>query len=113
MAKVRSNSTKSSTTHRMRPALTPEARENQMISLAMDLVERRLIEGTASSQETTYFLKRGSAKEQLEMDRLREENKLLKAKTKALESSEEIKTLYEDAIRAFRNYNGQGDPDEY
>lgn len=97
----------------MRPALTPEARENQMISLAMDLVERRLIEGTASSQETTYFLKRGSAKEQLEMDRLREENKLLKAKTKALESSEEIKTLYEDAIRAFRNYNGQGDPDEY
>ncbi len=113
MAKVRSNSTKSSTAHRMRPALTPEARENQMISLAMDLVERRLIEGTASSQETTYFLKRGSAKEQLEMDRLREENKLLKAKTKALESSEEIKTLYENAIRAFRNYNGQGDPDEY
>ena len=58
-------------------------------------------------------LRGGSAKEQLEMDRLREENKLLKARTKALESAEDIKILYENAIKAFRNYNGQGEPDEY
>lgn len=96
------------TTRKRRPAMSPEARENQLISLATDLVEQRLIDGTASSQETTFFLKRGSVKEQLEMERLREENKLLRAKTKALESAEEIKVLYEDAIKAFREYNGQG-----
>lgn len=111
MAKTKVNTIHS--TKKIRPALNPEARENQLISLALDLVEQRLIDGTASSQETTYFLKRGSAKEQLEMDRLREENKLLKARTKALESAEDIKILYENAIKAFRNYNGQGEPDEY
>ena len=98
---------------KMRPALTPDAREGQMISLAMDLVEQRLRDGSASSQETTHFLKLGSSKAVLERDRLREEVKLLEAKTKALESAEEMKVLYEDAIRAFQNYNGQGDPDEY
>lgn len=111
MAKAKVNTSHS--TKKIRPAINPEQRENQLISLALDLVEQRLIDGTASSQETTYFLKRGSAKEQLEMDRLREENKLLKARTKALESAEDIKILYENAIKAFRNYNGQGDPDEY
>lgn len=38
-----------------RPALTPDARENQMISLAVDLAERQLEEGTASSQVITHF----------------------------------------------------------
>lgn len=111
--KVSSNGTR-----KRKPAMTAEAREMQLIALATDLVEQRLLDGTASSQETTFFLKRGSAKEQLEMERLREENKLLKAKTKALESAEEIKTLYKDAIKAFKEYNGQpddggDDSDEY
>ena len=47
----------------MRPALTPEARENQMISLAMDLAEKRLRDGSASSQEVTHFLKIAASKE--------------------------------------------------
>lgn len=38
----------------MRPALTPEARENQLISLASDLAEKQLREGTASSQVITH-----------------------------------------------------------
>lgn len=98
---------------RVRPALTPEAREKQMIALAVDLVEQRLLDGTASSQETTHFLKLGSSKAILERERLEEENKLLRAKTKAIESAEEMKVLYEAAIKAMRNYSGQGDPDEY
>ena len=109
MAKV----TGSPSNKKMRPALTPEANEQQMISLAMDLVKKRLMEGTASSQETTHFLKLGSMRNQLEMARLEEENKLLKAKTKALEDQGEYKQLVAEAIKAMRNYSGQGEPDEY
>lgn len=111
MPKVKANSSKGP--KKMRPALTPEARENQLISLAVDLAERQLMEGTASSQVITHFLKLGTTKAELEKEKLKQENKLLEAKTKQAETSEEIKSLYENAIKAFRNYNGQGDPEEY
>ena len=98
---------------KLRPALTPEARENQMIALAMDLVEQRLRDGTASSQETTHFLKAASNKNKLEMERLRLENELTAAKTKAIADSAEIKVLYEEALKAMRRYGGHGEQDEY
>ena len=99
-------------TPKLRPALTPEARENQMIALAMDLVEQRLRDGTASSQETTHFLKAASQKHKLEMERLKLENDLTAAKTKALADAEEIKVLYEEALKAMRRYGGH-DEEEY
>ena len=111
MAKATSNSSKS--TKKMRPALSPEARENQMISLAVDLAEQQLRDGTASSQVITHFLKLGTTKAELEKEKLKRENKVLEAKAKAYESSEEIKTLYENALKAMRNYSGAADPDEY
>lgn len=110
MAKVKAAN--SSPLPKLRPALSPEARENQMIALAMDLVEQRLRDGTASSQETTHFLKAASQKTKLEMERLKLENDLTAAKTKALANAEEIKVLYEDAIKAMRRYSGHGDGDE-
>lgn len=112
MAKVKANNSQTPKKP-MRPALTPEARENQMISLAVDLAEQQLREGTASSQVITHYLKLGSVREKLERERLTEENRLLKAKTKAIENAEEVKVLYEEALKAMRNYGGQGDPDEY
>lgn len=111
MAKVKTPS--SNPLPPMRPALTPEARENQMIALAMDLVEQRLRNGTASSQETTHFLKAASNKHKLEMERLRLENELVAAKTKAIANAEEVKVLYEEALKAMRRYGGHGDEDEY
>nr|DAI86325.1 MAG TPA: hypothetical protein [Caudoviricetes sp.] len=102
---------------KIRPALTPEARENQMIALAVDLVEQRLLDGTASSQETTHFLKLGSTKNRLEMEKLQEENRLLRAKTASLESAKRSEELFAEAIKAFHRYSGQGvdtdDEDEY
>ena len=100
---------------RIRPALTPEARENQLIALAVDLVQQRLIDGTASSQETTHFLKLGSMKNQLEMEKLREENKLLKAKTESIQSAKRVEELYAEAINAMRRYSGNSNAnaDEY
>lgn len=98
---------------KVRPALTPEARENQLISLAVDLVEQRLIDGTASSQETTHFLKLGSTKNKLEMEKMRLENDLIKAKTEAAESSKNVEALYKEALDAMKNYSGHGDSDDY
>ena len=102
-----------STQPKLKPALTPESRENQMAALAMDLVEQRLRDGTASSQETTHFLKLVSSRAKLEQERLRLENDLVAAKTKALADAEEIKVLYEEALKAMRRYGGHGDEDEY
>lgn len=97
----------------MRPALTPEAQENQMIALAMNLVQQRLLDGTATSQETTHFLKLATVKYQLEKEKLRGENELMAAKTKALEKNDESRIIAENAIKAMRTYQGHGDPDDY
>lgn len=111
MAKAKVSS--SNSTRKIRPALTPEARENQLISLAIDLVEQRLLDGTASSQETTHFLKLGSSKAVLEREKLLEENKLLRAKTEALEADKQSHADYQEVLRALSSYKGMGDPDEY
>ena len=110
MAKVKNSDAPK---RKIRPALTPEARENQLIALAVDLVEQRLIEGTASSQETTHFLKLGSMKNKLEMEKLREENELLKAKTESIKSSKKSEELFEAAIKAMQRYSGNGGEYEY
>lgn len=94
------------------PALTLEGRENQLIALAMDLAERRMLEGTASSQEVTHFLKLGSSKAALERDKLREENKLLVAKTEALKAQVNNEALLERALKAFRSYRGEEEETE-
>lgn len=112
MAKVKPN-TSPSQQKKMRRALTPEARENQMIALAMDLVESRLLDGTATSQETTHFLKLATVKYKQELQKLEQENELMKAKKKALESSEDIKKLYAEAIVAMKKYSGNGGADDY
>ena len=92
--------------------MTIEGQENHLISLANNLVEQRLLEGTASSQEVTHFLKLGSRKESLEREKLEEENKLLRAKTDALQSQKRVEELYTEALTAMRRYAGQGEPNE-
>lgn len=96
---------------KMRPAITPEAKENQMISLAMDLAEKRLRNGTASSQEITYFLKLGSIRSQTELEKIKLENEMIKAKTSVLNSSENSEKLYSEAIKSFQTYAGAGNDD--
>lgn len=98
---------------KIRPALTPETRENQMISLAVDLAEKQLIEGTASSQVITHFLKLGSTKEKLEKEKLIGENKLLEAKVEAIKSQAKSEEMFEKAILAMKQYSGNGDNDDY
>jgi hypothetical protein len=94
------------------PAKTLEARENQLISLAMDLAEKQLREGTASSQIINTFVNRGSTKERIEKEILAENKELLKAKTDALRAQESVEELYAEAINAMRMYTGSGEEPE-
>lgn len=106
---IRSTSVPTSTDQKIRPALTPEARENQMISLAIDLAEQQLREGTASSQVITHFLKLGSSREKLEQEKLRKDQELIEAKKENLRSNQVQQELYDKAINAMRRYSGQGE----
>jgi hypothetical protein len=88
------------------PAPTLEGRENQLIAAAMDLVERRICEGTASAQETVHFLRLGSVKSQLENDKLKQENIVLMARVEEMKSRTSSEGLYAEALAAFRGYSG-------
>lgn len=89
-----------------RKALSPDARENQLIALAMDTAEERMLNGTASSQEIVHFLRLGSSLVKLQKEEIRERIELDKSKVKAIESAEEYKKLYESAIEAMKSYGG-------
>lgn len=89
------------------PARTEEGREQQLVSLAIDLAEKQLIEGTASSQVITHYLKLGSSREKLEQGRLSRENTLLDAKVEQMASAQRVEELYDAALRAMSEYTGQ------
>jgi hypothetical protein len=93
----------------LRPGLTPEADENQMIALAMSLVEKRLRDGSASSQETTHFLKLATTKARLENQLLEAQTAMAIAKKEALESQKRSEEMFREAIAAFKSYSGHGE----
>lgn len=101
-------------TNSIRPALTPEARENQMIALAVNLAEKQLREGTASSQVITHYLKRDAEKKKndVELQILQKQKELIEAKTESLRAAQSNEELYKNAINAMREYAG-GNDDEY
>lgn len=94
------------------PARSPKERENQLINLAIDLAERQLRDGSATSQVITHFLKLATTKEQLENERLRADLKLSNAKVKHLESQNTSQELYEKALNAFKSYSVGGFQEE-
>jgi hypothetical protein len=83
-----------------------------MVNAAYDLVEERLEAGTASSQETTFFLKVGSSRERLEQERMRHEIELMEAKREHMESQKRVEALFGEALQAMRGYQGLSSDDE-
>lgn len=89
-----------------------EAQEKEMIALATAAAKKQMLDGTASAQVITHYLKLGTVREKLELEKLRKENELLAAKKTAIESAERIEALYAEAIKAMSIYNGQYQEDE-
>lgn len=105
MSKVTQNSSKKNN----RPALSPENRENQLIAAAVNLAEKQLMDGTASSQVITHYLKLATVREKREREKLEKEIELLDAKKKAYESSERLEALFTEATNAMKRYSGNSD----
>lgn len=95
-----------------RRAQSPEEREAQLISIAMDRVEERMLNGTASSQEYVHFLRAASTKERYEKEKLSLELELVKAKTENLRMQQKNELMYENALRAFKRYTGADDEED-
>ena len=83
-----------------------------MIALAVDLAEKQLLEGTASSQVITHYLKLGTQKEKLEREILESKKELMKAQTENLQAAKRIEELYTNALNAMKHYSGQDIPEE-
>ena len=98
--------TKEEKPRRLPPAKTPEARENQLVAMAVDLAEKQIRDGTATSQVITHFLKLGSTKERIEKEILEKQKDLITAKTEAIQSHKRIEELYSDALNAMQRYSG-------
>ena len=120
MARVKSPNSPNPSSRPIRPAIDPDNREQQLISLAVDLVEQRLRDGTASAQETVHYLKLASSKTKVDLERAKLENELIRAKTQSIKDQADMKTLYLNAIDAMKRYSGHGssveegnDYDEY
>jgi hypothetical protein len=83
-----------------------------VIALAYDLAEKQIVEGTASSQVISHFLKLGSTKERIEKDILMQQKELIQAKTDAIRSAKKVEELYTNALNAMRSYSGNGGSNE-
>lgn len=94
------------------PASNPEERENQMISLAVNLAEQQLREGTASSQVIVHYLKLASTRNKLEEEKIKYETAMLQAKKDALNKSGQLQELMANALEAFRSYSGNTEESE-
>ena len=100
------------TTDRLRPGLTPEADENQLISLSIDAAKKMLLEGKAPTSIVLHYLKLATTRERLEREIMEKEMELKDAKIQALESQAKVEQLYADAMRAMQRYSGYGEEND-
>lgn len=114
---ARESKTTKKHTRNQRHAISLENREQQMIKLAVNLAEQQLIDGSASSQLITHYLKLATTREKIEQETMLANQKLIKAKVENLESASRIEELYSEAISAMKRYGGNGgsnsDDEEY
>lgn len=97
---------------RLRPGLSPEADENQLISLSIDAAKKMLVEGTAPTSIVLHYLKLATTRERMEREMMATQKELMEAKKQALESQAKVEQLYVNAMKAMQRYSGYGDPDE-
>lgn len=110
MSKVKETSAKLSTAPP--PAITDEGREKRLVSMAYDLIEKRLLDGSASATETTAIIKLGTEREKLEREKLQAEVNFTRSKSEALAQAQRMEELMTEAINAFKRYSGEVDDED-
>lgn len=97
----------------MTPPLSDEAMEKKLVSLAMLQAQIQLEEGRASSQVITHFLRLGTTRSEIELEKLKLENQLLEEKILAEQSGQQLKEMFQSVLDALRSYSyippGDGD----
>lgn len=91
---------------------TLEAREREMVSLAVDLAEKQLREGTASAAVIQHYLKLGASDYPLRMERLQRQNELYAAKKEAIDRDAQNEEIAKNAVAAMMRYQGNFDQEE-
>lgn len=89
------------------PARTMEEREQILINYAMDLAEKQLLEGTASSQTINHFLQLGDSTRDLKTERIRQQTALYSTKVDAIKSSQQNEEKAMKAVEAMKRYSGR------
>ena len=112
MARARKEATSPTKGRRMRPGLTPEARNSQLMSMATDLAEQKLRDGTAPTQIIVHYLRMATEKDKLEREILRKQEELMEAKRQNLQSQKRYEDLVSNALEAMRRYSGNSGSDE-
>lgn len=93
---------------------TVEARERQLVALAVNQAEKMLEEGKAPPAVLMHYLRLGASDYPLRKERIERQNELFKAKTEALERQDNLEEITKNAIEAMRRYSGNyGDEDPY
>lgn len=86
------------------PDITDEQREKRLCDLALKAVEKRIVEGTASSAEYCHFLKLASERNRYEQEEMRYRTQLLREKTDAIADSRKSTTDYNKVMEAYTRY---------
>lgn len=89
----------------MTPPLNDEAQETKLVALALKQAQIHLEEGTASSQIVTHFLRLGSLKAQVELEKLELENRLLEEKIQAERSGQQLNEMFGEVLAALKSYS--------
>lgn len=85
---------------------TPEESENMLINLAVTLAEKQLRDGTASPSVISHYLKLAGQRDKLELEKLRQETMLARAKAESIASAARTEELVQEAVNAMRRYSG-------
>lgn len=91
---------------RSAPGKTVEARENQLIALAVDQAEQMLREGRAPQSVLLHYLQLGASDYPLKKERLRRQNELFAAKAEAINRQDDLEELCKNAMEAMHRYSG-------
>lgn len=100
-------------TRKVRKAIDPEVREKQLIALAVNRAEQQLLDGTASSQVITHYLKLGTKNAELEREKLKKEVAVLEAKAEMLQANKNAEKKYDEVLKALKVYKGFGEENDY